>query len=313
MHTVSTRHVDEPARFDFWATEIARIMPVSLDSRPNPVRSFHGDALTYDLGPIQLSSLSAGPMRVSHGRRRIAADETGFYKILLQISGSARIDHNSAQIELSPGDLTVCDTSRPYTFTYDADFQTALVLLPRPSIVIPVLSMRPLTGRVIGPGSVTGAAVTSLVRSLTEGRRDVSDLAATRLVDGTVSLITALLLEELSTDAPTMSSNAMLLRARDLIEKNLGDSNMTPDSIASNLGISRRYLFKLFAEEGTTVAGWIRKRRLDKCARDLTDPAMAGHLIASIGGRWGLDDPRHMARAFRAEFGCTPSEYRLRR
>ncbi|WZH51216.1 MAG: helix-turn-helix domain-containing protein [Nocardioides alkalitolerans] len=308
MQTISTQHVDEPARFDFWVSEIDRIMPMSLDTRPGVTRSFHGRASVHELGPMQLSRLSAGPMRVRHSRP--TDDGSDCYKLMLQLAGEARVDHAGATRRLAAGNLVLCDTSRPYTLTYDDDFLAAVVLLPRPTIHLPAPSLQPLIGRPLTADSITGAAVASLVRSLTEDDRgDVGDPAAARLVDGTLSLVTALLLEEIEAAGPP-SGPAMLLRAREHVERHLADPRLAPDTLASALGISRRYLFKVFAEEGTTVAGWIRDRRLERCARDLADPALAGQPIALVGARWGLGDPRHLARVFRARYGCTPTEYR---
>jgi hypothetical protein len=71
-----------------------------------------------------------------------------------------------------------------------------------------------------------------------------------------------------------------------------------------------RYLFKLFAAEDTTVSGWIRQRRLERCARDLADPAARYQPIGLIAARWGLLDARHFARLFKTAYGHTPREYR---
>jgi AraC-like DNA-binding protein len=67
---------------------------------------------------------------------------------------------------------------------------------------------------------------------------------------------------------------------------------------------------ELFAEEGTSVSTLIRGLRLDRCRRDLADPARAGETIVSIASRWGLPDPQHSSRLFRSTYGCSPTEFR---
>lgn len=62
-----------------------------------------------------------------------------------------------------------------------------------------------------------------------------------RLVDGTVSLITALLSEQLTGCLPALSPPAIMLRVRGHIEYQLSDPGLSPDGIADALGISRRY------------------------------------------------------------------------
>ncbi|MFD2767169.1 helix-turn-helix domain-containing protein [Micromonospora eburnea] len=72
----------------------------------------------------------------------------------------------------------------------------------------------------------------------------------------------------------------------------------------------REELHRLFAAEQTSVSAGIRRRRLDRCRRDLADPALSGLAVGTVGGRWGLPDSAHFSRLFRAAFGVPPSDYR---
>lgn len=71
-----------------------------------------------------------------------------------------------------------------------------------------------------------------------------------------------------------------------------------------------RQLHKLFETHESTVADWIRRRRLERCARDLLDPALAAEPVGAIGARWGLVNPAHFSRLFRATYDVPPSAYR---
>ncbi|MFF3492004.1 helix-turn-helix domain-containing protein [Streptomyces sp. NPDC002795] len=136
--------------------------------------------------------------------------------------------------------------------------------------------------------------------------------AAAGLADGAASLMTALVSERLDRAAPAEPGHAMMLRIRAHIDSHLPDPGLTPDSIAGAHGISRRCLFKLFAAEDLTVAGWIRTRRLERCARDLASPAAARQPIGMIAARWGLLDGRRFSRVFKTAYGCTPRDFRRR-
>jgi AraC-like DNA-binding protein len=59
-----------------------------------------------------------------------------------------------------------------------------------------------------------------------------------------------------------------LLGSRAFIQEHLGDPELRPAEIAAAYHISLRLLHKLFQEQGTTVAGWIRTRRLLKLSVD---------------------------------------------
>jgi AraC-like DNA-binding protein len=73
-----------------------------------------------------------------------------------------------------------------------------------------------------------------------------------------------------------------------------------------------RYLHKLFQPRGATVSRFVQQLRLERCRRDLGDPALAGQTIESICRAWGMTNPDHFSRVFRAAYGCPPREWRAR-
>lgn len=74
--------------------------------------------------------------------------------------------------------------------------------------------------------------------------------------------------------------------------------------------MSLRAVHQLFHDEGLTVGGYIRGRRMERCRRDLADPALASHPVAAIAARWGFTNAADFTRAFRAAHGMPPAAYR---
>jgi AraC-like DNA-binding protein len=113
--------------------------------------------------------------------------------------------------------------------------------------------------------------------------------------------------------APAESSRpAILLRdVQTFIDQNLANPDLCPAAIAAAHHISERYLYLVFAGQGTSVAAWIRDRRLQLCRQDLADPAMRARPVAAIATRWGFASPAHFSRVFRRTFGIAPGQYRL--
>jgi AraC-like DNA-binding protein len=109
---------------------------------------------------------------------------------------------------------------------------------------------------------------------------------------------------------PETRQRALLRRTYELIEERLSDPELSPGRLAAALYISVRSLHNLFESEQTTVADWIRQRRLERCAHDLLDPALAGKPIGTIGARWGITNQAHFSRLFRARYGASPSAFR---
>ncbi|MGW2340840.1 AraC-like ligand-binding domain-containing protein [Streptomyces sp. NPDC001661] len=307
----STDGVGGADRFAHWAQEISQVFG-GLDTRPFAANAFHATATCDALGQLLLGSISAGPLRVRRTERRATRSEDDHYKVALQVSGTCVVEQDGSYGELGPGDLAICDTTRPYAFRYDTAFRTVLMLVPRAMLPVRPEAVRGLTARRLAGESGAAAVVGPFLRSLGEQARACAGPAATGLADGAASLMTALVTEGLDRTAPAEPGHAMMLRIRAHIDGRLPDPELTPDSIAQAHGISRRYLFKLFAAEDLTVAGWIRTRRLERCARDLASPAAAHQPIGMIAARWGLLDGRHFSRVFKTAYGQTPRDFRRR-
>jgi AraC-like DNA-binding protein len=113
-----------------------------------------------------------------------------------------------------------------------------------------------------------------------------------------------------ATIAPATRRRALLASVQRYIDQRLADPELSSRRIAAAHHVSLRYLHKLFEAQSTTVGGWIRQRRLERCRQDLLDPALAQMPVSAIGARWGLPDPAHFSRVFRAAYGLPPAEYR---
>ncbi|WP_163572240.1 helix-turn-helix domain-containing protein [Fodinicola feengrottensis] len=107
-----------------------------------------------------------------------------------------------------------------------------------------------------------------------------------------------------------VQQRTMLVRVHAFIDANLADTALTPGLVAATHHISLRYLHRLFETGDTTVAAWIRHRRLEKCRQDLADPVLHAISVSAIGARWGLPDSAHFSRLFHRTYGLPPVEYR---
>jgi AraC-like DNA-binding protein len=158
-----------------------------------------------------------------------------------------------------------------------------------------------------------GALISSLALRLPDHLDEYDDAEGVRLGTAVLDLLAAGMAARLDrTDAvaPETRQRALLQRIRAFIDERLGDADLRPTTVAEAHHISLRYLHRLFETEDTTVAEWIRHRRLERCRRDLLDPAHVDRPVAAIGARWGIPNPAHFNRVFRATYGITPGECR---
>jgi AraC-like DNA-binding protein len=160
-----------------------------------------------------------------------------------------------------------------------------------------------------GVGALSSQFLTQLARRMDELSPSDTALLSTLTLD----VLTAALASALDThDAlPARTRRrALMARIHAFILRNLGDAQLTPSAIAAAHHISLRYLHKLFQQDGLTVAGWVRERRLEKCRTDLADPRLRARSINAIAARWGFAGPAHFSQTFRAAYGLSPRQFR---
>jgi AraC-like DNA-binding protein len=106
------------------------------------------------------------------------------------------------------------------------------------------------------------------------------------------------------------TQRSLMRELLDYVEVHLGAPDLSPRSAAAELGISLRYVHKLFAEEGMTFCNYVTSKRLDHVRKDLSSDAFCHEPIYTIAARWGFDDPSTFNRIFKEKFGMTPGRMR---
>jgi AraC-like DNA-binding protein len=189
-----------------------------------------------------------------------------------------------------------------------------VVLFPRELLRLPPARLAQLTASRVPGGQGLGALVSPFLAGL--GRRlDAGNLTGgIHLSDAVLDMFAASFAEQLGCESeagPEAGRRGLLLRIHAFLEDRLDDPGLGLAAVAAAHHISVRSLQKLFEDEGETVTGWIRARRLEHCRRDLAEARFAGLPVSSVAARWGLHNPAHFSRLFKATHGLSPTEYRL--
>jgi len=102
---------------------------------------------------------------------------------------------------------------------------------------------------------------------------------------------------------------ATMIAARQLIERNLSNPDLSPDWIAGQIGVSRATLYRMFEHLGGIVI-FIRDMRLRRAYRQLQDPVAAHCSILNIALNAGYGSDTAFGRAFKNRYGLTPRDVR---
>ena len=266
-----------------------------------------------DLGNVRLAIVESSQATVTHSRTHVSRASDAYFLLHLQLTGDSVNQQSGREVVLSPGDLTLIDSTRWYRVAFCYPTSILVMRIPqemlRQYVACPeTLSMLPLP-RSSGTCRLAARFIPDLWR---RSQQVMVDGSGSHVIDALMSVIAA---AYAATPRASMqgSARAAMLRVRliDYIEANLGDPELTPASIAQMGHISRRYLHLLFREQGESVGRYVQRRRMEECARALRDRLRATSSITEIACEYGFNSAAHFCRAFRECYGTTPSEFRL--
>ncbi|MEO3786747.1 helix-turn-helix domain-containing protein [Actinocorallia sp. B10E7] len=310
---IRARDVPATERAEAWLSIVCDTLG-PLDVRIDPDAPLHGQIEAAQLGPLGVGRiLTSTPHTVLRTPGLIRRDAPELYRVVMAVSGTARLTQDGRSARLRDGDMTIYDFARPYELAYDSAVELAVFSFPRALLAVPSDAASRLTAVPIRGDAGTAALTVPLLRRVAEDVETYQPASAARLSTVVMDLLTTTLAERASQTAalaPETRADVLLRHVHAFVERHLGDADLSPATIASAHHVSLRYLHRLFASQDTTVAAWIRQRRLERCRRDLCDPVLFDQPVSAIAARWGLPDPAHFSRLFRQAYGMPPAEYR---
>ncbi|KJK35196.1 hypothetical protein UK15_32580 [Streptomyces variegatus] len=294
-------------RLESWRDAVSRSL-VPMAVLPRECSDFRASLHAAQVGRVQMSVITAEPHSVARTRRHIASDAPDLLQLTLQLSGQGVLTQKDRQAQVRPGEMVVYDTRSPFTYDLRQSHTGLVLMFPRAMLRVTERDLARVTATPVPCRDGLGKVVQPLLYGLARQMGHLESCGTPRLADHVVGLIGALLAEQAGADRTTEEDRPDVLTQRvlDYMEERLTDPGLSPEGIAAAHRISRRYLYKLLAAQGHTVSGWIREQRLERCRRDLADPAMDHLPVGAIGGRWGFSDPAHFSHAFKAAYGMSP-------
>jgi AraC-like DNA-binding protein len=269
------------------------------------------DSFSARLERVQIGHLpgalhaSNSPHFLRSGPRSGAGDLLGFYFVS---KGDISFAGDQGTIALAAGDMGILSANCAYESRSECYEMLALDIRPE-LLRIPTAERRRRIAWKIGGDSALASCLGALLRATLGRRADLtvgeSAILQTSIIDAIVYLTAQC--HELG--LPTRHEDK-LREVKALALQGLSIPRMTPERLAQKAGISLRTLHRLFALSGTTMSSWLRAERLERCWRDLRNPAHRSSTVAAVAFGWGFSDLRTFNRAFTARYGMTPSAAR---
>lgn len=317
MDEVSTAEVPAGERFAFWREVNAKLwVPYDLRCDRKTESGFRARVGISEFGPVQATLITTMPHSVHRTAKLIRQADPEVFKLGCFVRGGGTMTKDGHHTNFQAGDMTMYDPSYPYLAEFEPNAsvnQLLLLRFPRSLLPLPAQDLRRLSAVRIPGSHGIGALSSQFLLQLARHMHELSPSDTARLSTLTLDVLTTALADALdaqSTVPAHTRRRAVMAQIHAFIRNNLSDPGLTPDAIAATHHISLRYLHKLFHQDGHTVAGWVRERRLEQCRRDLADPRLAARPIHAIAARWGFTSPAHFSQAFRSAYGVPPGQYR---
>ncbi|MFI1536280.1 AraC-like ligand-binding domain-containing protein [Streptomyces anandii] len=301
-----------------WRESTSRaLVPTELTLRD--AARFQARIHTTTLGPARLSAISYGPLLSLRTPRLIRRSDPEHYQVAVILGGRQGVEQAGNSAVLHPGDLVFYDTSRSFTAWAEQDdggpaAQSLLLQFPRRLMPLAESRLARLAAVPLCGSEGIGRVVRGFLQDLAAERSRCGPRDTARLGATAIDLAAALLAHHLGderSEAPSRSPReALFERITAFVDQHLHDPDLTPSAIADAHRISLRYLHRVFQQHGTSVAAHLRERRMARCRRDLTDPALRHLPVHAVGARWGYPTPAGFSRTFRTTTGLPPGRYR---
>ena len=313
LESFSTSEVPVHRRVEYW-NELTGNAFTPLVSEPLDRHAFSGRLTRTLVGDIRLAEARSEPAVVHHSRLHVARAREALYMLCLQLDGFSVTRQQGRESILRYGDFHLLDSARPYQVSFQQSNRMLVLAIPH----------RDLARRLANPDSVIGLPVSgktgipgllsSLLAGFWQQRRGGEDrYLSPRFSEALLDLIASAYVS--FAGAGTEHSSISVARreqVRTYIETHLHDPALTPGRVAAAVHLSPRRLHQLFEAEGETVGSYILRRRLEECARAITDPTQQRRTVTEIAFLHGFNNASHFGRVFRERFDSTPSEYRRR-
>ncbi|NKJ01645.1 helix-turn-helix domain-containing protein [Novosphingobium sp. SG707] len=315
MGLASDTFRNESSDFSHWRDAVCDAV-VDLDCAKPSNSPFHGTILSLPMRDLRMIKVAATPHQVTRDRQRASKATEEFVLLSQVVSGSSTLVQGGREARLQAGDFAIYDTTTPYQMVLDRPFEMNVVRIERSRFARHVSDISNLTALAVSGRRGTGRIASMLIEETLSQFEDIGDHGARQLNTTMLALIAAALTEaagERPVDRMSEPRHLLVQRVIRLVEDELGNEELNCDYIARRLGISDRYLRKLFSERGASLSDMIWDRRLIEAQRQLGQVVTVQKSVTTIAYECGFKDSAHFSRAFRSRFGMSPREFRNQR
>lgn len=301
-YAFSTAAVEREHQFEAWLTIMRPL--VAMEPHTPRDKGFEAKSLAWDMGALALTHTVMPALDFRRDTLRLRADAVDHWLLVAPRRGAMR---SEAGHKVGAG-LCYVRSMHQVSAGSTTDFDAVALVVPRDFCPAGAQGLDALHERHVA--SQLGGLLADYLHSL---QRQLPELSAEHL-PAVVTATRAMLIactapgrDTLAEAMPALQATQME-RAKRLIRQNLLSSRLSVRELCRQLGMSRTALYRLFEPMGGVVQ-YIRAARLQDAHRVLSS-GMDMRPIHEIAAERGFLEPSEFSRAFKRQFGYSPSEAR---
>ncbi|HWS94463.1 MAG TPA: AraC family transcriptional regulator [Mycobacterium sp.] len=271
---------------------------------------FEAEIAVRPFGEIIVATTRTDPQTVVRTPAMIASDSDDDYLLCMVTEGTVELEQADRVTRLEAGSFAIADCSAPFTHRSSTVVEQVIVRAPRRSFTarMPGHALDTLTACAVDGCSGSGGLVGRLLSDIARFDAETSPWAQASLSNSALDMVVTALVDEGDAGPGLSRKHAQdFARALRTIERHLHDADFSLSDAAAELGMSLRFMQKLFQLHGTTPRAWLYQARVERARKYLLTTDMT---VERISKRVGFADVSHFSRLFRTHVGVSPGQYR---
>jgi AraC-like DNA-binding protein len=300
-------------RFTEWRRTIEELAGMDAEVVTPGESTFRSSMRRRDLGPLTILEFDVEPYQVRLAAKLGSAPQERLV-LWLSIDGTGWVEQGGVTTELDPSILCVYGADRPRTFAFTTPSRGIALLLPLDPVRRALQGWELALPLNIDCTRGVGAMLADVVRSVARHADDLGEDMASGLSDLLVGFLVSVV-SVLPDSLRTMPSRLEVFhkaRIKRFVREHLRDQALDVDMVSQAVGLSTRYIHKLFSSEPERLMKWVWAERIEGACKEIEKTALRRKAISQIAFSWGFSGPAHFSRSFRNRYGVSPVEYRSR-
>jgi AraC-like DNA-binding protein len=300
-------------RFSAWRRKIEEIAGMDAEVVAPRELTFRSSIRQRNLGPLTILRFDVEPYQVRLAQK-LGSSPRESLVLWLTIDGAGWVEQGGVTTKLDPTALCVYGANRPRTFALTRPSRGVALLLPIEAVRKALQGWELALPLNIDCTRGAGAVLADVVRSVARHADDLGQDTGSGLSDVLVGLL-ASIGSALPDSLRMMPSRLELFhkaRIKRFVREHLRDPALNVDMVSQGVGLSTRYIHKLFSSEPDRLMKWVWAERIEGACEEIEKTALRRKAISHIAFSWGFSGPAHFSRSFRKRYGASPVEYRSR-